>query len=95
MNKTINFELLLPPSLPIAIRTSPTGEGVLAKAFPPWGKRAWEDGKNHNLPQDFADMLGWKEMADKSLAAYRMIPENELKNTLVICNNYGQAGALS
>jgi hypothetical protein len=23
----------------------------------------WEDGKNHNLPQDFAEMPGWKEMA--------------------------------
>ncbi|KKX47100.1 hypothetical protein L950_0228290 [Sphingobacterium sp. IITKGP-BTPF85] len=25
----------------------------------------WEDGKEHQLPQDFADMLGWKELAKK------------------------------
>jgi hypothetical protein len=25
----------------------------------------WEDGKNHTLPQDFADMIGWKELAVK------------------------------
>jgi len=66
-----------------------------ASSFEKFGMLRWEDGKNHNLPQDFADMLGWKEMADKSLEAYRMIPVNELENTLVICNNYGQAGALN
>jgi hypothetical protein len=66
-----------------------------AKAFEKFGMLRWEDGKNHNLPQDFADMLGWHEMADKSLAAYNMIPANERENTLVICYNYGQAGALN
>src|SRR5690606_24310895 len=25
----------------------------------------WEDGKIHHIPQDFADMLGWKELAEK------------------------------
>jgi hypothetical protein len=59
------------------------------------GLLSWEDGKNHNLPQDFADMIGWHEMADKALAAYLMIPSGELENTLIICNNYGQAGALN
>jgi hypothetical protein len=66
-----------------------------AKAFENLGLLRWEDGKNHNLPQDFADMLGWREMADKSLAAFNTIPQNELENTLVICYNYGQAGALN
>ena len=66
-----------------------------AKAFEKFGLLRWEDGKNHNLPQDFADMLGWREMADKSLAAYNMIPADERENTLVICYNYGQAGALN
>jgi hypothetical protein len=55
----------------------------------------WEDGKKHNLPQDFADMIGWREMADKSLATYKMIPSDELEKTLIICSNYGQAGALN
>jgi hypothetical protein len=59
------------------------------------GLLRWEDGKNHNLPQDFADMLGWREMADKSLTAFKLIPNDEIENTLVICNNYGQAGALN
>ncbi len=59
------------------------------------GLLRWEDGINHPLPQDFADMLGWKELSDKALTAYKMIPVNELQNTLIYCDNYGQAGALN
>lgn len=59
------------------------------------GLLRWEDGTNHPLPQDFADMLGWKEMADKALTAYKMVPSDELQNTLILCDNYGQAGALN
>ncbi len=59
------------------------------------GLLRWEDGNNHHLPQDFADMLGWREMAEKSLLAYETIPVGELENTLVYCDNYGQCGALN
>ena len=66
-----------------------------SKEFEKLGMLRWEDGKNHALPQDFADMIGWKEMASKSLIAYKMIPDEELKYTLVFCDNYGQTGALN
>ena len=66
-----------------------------AKAFERLGMLRWEDGKNHNLPQDFADMLGWKEIADKTMSAYNIIPASETENTLIICSNYGQAGAIN
>jgi hypothetical protein len=66
-----------------------------AGAFEKFGMLRWEDGKNHNLPQDFADMLGWHEMADKTLAIYNTISVNERENTLIICYNYGEAGALN
>jgi hypothetical protein len=59
------------------------------------GAFRWEDGKNHLLPQDFADMLGWQEMAGKALIAYQMIPASELENTLIYCDNYGQTGAIN
>lgn len=55
----------------------------------------WEDGKNHPLPQDFSDMLGWREMAGKALKGYHMIPENERERTMIFCDNYGQTGALN
>lgn len=59
------------------------------------GLLRWEDGKNHDLPQDFADMIGWKEMAAKALKAYQMIPDNKKTETLIFCDNYGQTGAIN
>lgn len=59
------------------------------------GMLRWEDGRNHSLPQDFADMIGWREMAGKALEAYLMIPSDELDKTLIYCDNYGQVGALN
>ncbi|MCD0470757.1 glycosyltransferase family 39 protein [Flavobacterium sp. JAS] len=53
----------------------------------------WEDGKDHALPQDFADMLGWKELARKTDSAYASLPNQD--KTLVLCDNYGQAGAIN
>lgn len=57
------------------------------------GLLRWEDGKDHLLPQDFADMLGWKELALKVDSVYLSLPNKE--NTLVLCDNYGQAGAIN
>lgn len=57
------------------------------------GLLRWEDGKDHQLPQDFADMLGWHELAEKVDAAYTQMPDRAA--TLVLCDNYGQAGAIN
>lgn len=65
-------------------------EPGLLKEF---GLLRWEDGKDHALPQDFADMLGWSELAVKTDAVYNSIADK--KNTLVLCDNYGQAGAIN
>ena len=59
------------------------------------GLLKWEDLKNHPLPQDFADMLGWKEMAAKTAKAYSSLTEGEKKQTFIFADNYGQAGAIN
>lgn len=59
------------------------------------GALKWEDHEDHELPQDFADMLGWQEMAQKVSATYETLDSSEKKNTILFCDNYGQAGALS
>ena len=59
------------------------------------GVLKWEDGRNHPLPQDFADMLGWREMTEKVNRAWQMLDSNEQKHTLLFCDNYGEAGAVS
>jgi len=66
-----------------------------AKIPPDMGGEAllrWEDGKMHPLPQDFADMLGWDEMAGIIIKACDTISD---KNRIMIYGeNYGQAGAI-
>lgn len=57
------------------------------------GLLRWEDGKDHLLPQDFADMLGWRELAAIVDSAYENLADKE--NTIVHCDNYGQAGAIN
>lgn len=57
------------------------------------GALRWEDGKNHDLPQDFADMQGWKELAQIVDSAYSKVKD---KSALIIrTDNYGQAGAIN
>jgi hypothetical protein len=58
------------------------------------GVLTWEDGKTHPLPQDFADMLGWNEMAEKAAGFYNEVPDSEKKCTMIFGDNYGEAGAL-
>ena len=63
------------------------------QSYKKFGLLRWEDGKDHALPQDLADMLGWKELAHKVDNVYAGLPNKE--NTLVLCDNYGQAGAIN
>jgi len=53
-----------------------------------------ENKKLSELPQFFADMHGWEELAQDVSAAYETIPEEERKTTVAFVSNYGEAGAL-
>ncbi len=64
-----------------------------SEKYKKFGLLRWEDGKDHLLPQDFADMLGWKELALKVDSAYLKLPNRN--KTLILCDNYGQAGAIN
>ncbi len=52
-----------------------------------------EDGKIHSLPQDYADMIGWEELARIADTAYKQAPDKQ--NVLLYCENYGQASAIN
>ncbi|MFV8325973.1 ArnT family glycosyltransferase [Flavobacterium sp. ZS1P14] len=64
-----------------------------SEPYKKYGLLRWEDGKDHALPQDYADMLGWKELAHKIDSIDRTLPVGE--QTLILCDNYGQAGAIN
>lgn len=59
------------------------------------GSFKWEDLQYHSLPQDFADMIGWKEMAQKAADVYHALPKQELEKTFIYCRGYYAAGALN
>ena len=46
------------------------------------------------LPQYYADMFGWQEMARKIAAVYWSLPLNERRRAAFFGNNYGEAAAI-
>lgn len=46
------------------------------------------------LPQDYADMLGWPELAAAVATAWNALPATERADAALLAANYGQAGAL-
>lgn len=83
---------ILPLVLPVA------KPDELAKYYERTGLKKinkWEDQQIHPLPQDFADMIGWKELAQKAAVVYNSLPETERRKTLVYCRQYSGAGALN
>jgi len=86
--------LLFLPMLKVAFpNRTPQEIRQHAQQYKDFGLLRWEDGKDHALPQDFADMLGWKELARKVDSAYAQISDPD--HTLIYCDNYGQAGAIN
>lgn len=52
----------------------------------------WEDGELHPLPQDFADMIGWEELAKAVGQTVESIPDKS--GVAIYAENYGQAGSI-
>jgi 4-amino-4-deoxy-L-arabinose transferase-like glycosyltransferase len=46
------------------------------------------------LPQDYADMLGWREKAEAVARVYGALTPTEQAEAVLFARNYGQAGAL-
>lgn len=57
------------------------------------GLLRWNDGQEHDLPQDYADMTGWRELAAIVDSAYNLVPDKS--GLLILCDNYGEAGAIN
>ncbi len=59
------------------------------------GALHWEDLQDHELPQDFADMISWRELGEKVSQVYHDIPGSEKIETMIYCRNYALAGAVA
>ncbi|MDB5197108.1 MAG: glycosyl transferase [Flaviaesturariibacter sp.] len=89
----LTIGLFLPPFYALFPVLSPPEIVKQSSRFKPFGVLRWEDGKDHLLPQDFADMQGWKELAQKTERVFESLPDKQ--TTLVLCNNYGETGAIN
>lgn len=89
---------LLIPLLPVALPIVPLQK---APAYYKWyadnlgmdGILRWEDGELHELPQDYADMTGWREIADLVTLAYQKAASPD--SILIYGDHYGIAGAIN
>ncbi|MGY3053787.1 hypothetical protein ACVWYG_001988 [Pedobacter sp. UYEF25] len=55
----------------------------------------WEDQKIHSVNQNYADMIGWEELAQKTSALYKTLAPAEKKKTIIYTESYGIASAMS
>jgi hypothetical protein len=85
-----SFIYILPLIMPLY---SPKEIMAHQQRFERVGALRWEDGKNHQLPQDYADMQGWKELAYLADLAYAQVKDKS--TVLVRADNYGEAGAVN
>lgn len=80
------FKILLPVLSPQKIADD-------NETYESLGLLRWEDGKNHLIPQDFADMVGWKELAEIVDEAFTHVQNKNA--TLIHCDGYGMAGSIN
>jgi uncharacterized membrane protein len=90
--------LILLPILPMSLPVLSYPDMIrYDQAISKWGMKdvlRWEDGSIHPLPQDYADMTGWHELAEVIDSTWHTISPNEQKTTRIYAENYGQAGAI-
>lgn len=86
--------LVFMPVAPIMLPVYSPGQ-ILEKQelFNKYGANRWEDGQLHDLPQDYADMQGWRELAHLVDSAFTLVDDKA--HTVIHCDNYGQAGAIN
>ena len=90
--------LITIPSLPYSLPVLPIDKMVVygekSKKFGGEDALRWEDGKIHRLPQDYADMTGWKELSDIVINTYNSLSDSEKADCALYAENYGEAGAI-
>lgn len=85
---------IIPYSLPVLSFEQMAAYARSTKPYGLEGALRWEDGTVHALPQDYADMTGWRELADIVIRAYESLNAEEREHCMIFAENYGEAGAI-
>jgi len=63
-------------------------------AFGPGDAVTTNTGQTLQLPQDYADMLGWRERVEAVARVYDSLPPEQRAKAVIAADNYGEAGAI-
>jgi len=55
----------------------------------------WEDGEYYDLPQDYADMIGWEELSQMVGETFQKLTPEQRARCVIMANNYGEAGSVN
>jgi 4-amino-4-deoxy-L-arabinose transferase-like glycosyltransferase len=66
---------------------------VVALPLGPVNSLTWRVARK--VHDNFAEQIGWPELAQRVAEVYRALPESERARTAILTNNYGEAGALN
>jgi hypothetical protein len=55
----------------------------------------WEDGEYYDLPQDYADMIGWEELSEMVGETFQQLTSEQRERCVILANNYGEAGSVN
>lgn len=81
-------------SAPLALPVLPVKKFISYSQFIGVGQQNSENKEMGDLPQFYADMFGWEELAKDVSDVYTALPDTEKAGTVVFADNYGEAGAL-
>ncbi|HMQ70022.1 MAG TPA: glycosyltransferase family 39 protein [Ignavibacteria bacterium] len=80
---------------PLAIPVLPVESYISYAGRYGFGPSSSEGKELNELPQHFADMFGWEELASDVSVAYMTLSPDAQKRAVVFCNNYGEASAIN
>ncbi len=80
--------------VPLALPLLPVETFISYSQFIGVGQQNSENKEMGKLPQFYADMFGWEELAKDVSDVYTALPDSEKAGTVVFADNYGEAGAL-
>jgi hypothetical protein len=80
--------------IPLALPILPVKKFIKYFDFIGMGPSTYEEKEIAQLPQQFADMFGWENMAATVAEVYHSLPTEEKSKTIIFARNYGEAGAI-
>ena len=79
---------------PLALPVLPVKTFIEYSDFIGMGPSTYEGKELSQLPQFYADMFGWENMASTVAGVYHSLSAEEKSKTIIFARNYGEAGAI-